>query len=288
MEQRASEVGYWEIHGALDTAVRRPPCRDIVVLSNITRGEQTSPGACGVTIRYVARGREDYRIGGKSCRLEAGQVLVAPHSAGADCEVRNAERLGTLGVCTLVRGAPDDWAWLQGPLVFGTRDSPVNALMKRGAAALHSAQGAKLKVAEDLIDQLKCELPSIARDLLDQTAAVSGAKPATRFESIRRAYLAKAYLDAITDRQINLDEMATVVGASPFRLLAAFQQCFRQTPADYHRKLRLGLALEEAKRRRVPIAAIADDFGFADASSFSHAYRRAFGHAPIWSKQAAA
>ena len=288
MDQWASEVGYWEIHGSLDTAVRRPPCRDIVVLSNITRGEQTSPGADGVTVRYVARGREDYRIGGKSCRLEAGQVMVAPHSGGADCEVRHGERLGTLGVCTLVRGSPDDWAWLPGPLVFGTRDSPVNALMKRGAVALHSAQGPKLQVAEDLIDRLKGELPSIARNLLDQAAAVSGAKPATRFESLRRAYLAKAYLDAITDRQINLDEVAAVVGVSSFRLLAAYQQCFRQTPADYHRKLRLRLALDEAKRRRVPIATIADDFGFADASSFSHAYRRAFGQAPIWSKQAAA
>jgi len=34
----------------------------------------------------------------------------------------------------------------------------------------------------------------------------------------------------------------------------------------------------------VPISAVVDEFGFACASSFSHAYRRAFGHAPVWSK----
>ena len=42
--------------------------------------------------------------------------------------------------------------------------------------------------------------------------------------------------------------------------------------------------VQEAERRDMPISAIAEEFGFAGASSFSHAYRRAFGRAPVWSK----
>jgi AraC-like DNA-binding protein len=288
VEQWASEIGYWEIHGSLQPGPARPSSRHVVVLSNISHGEQTSPGACGVTVRYVARGREDYRIGGKACRVETGQVLIAPHHSGAECEVRRVDRSGTLGVCTLVRAAPDELAWLQGPLVLGARDPLLHDLMSRAANQLHAAQRSKMLVAEELIAALKDRLPSVAQSVLAQTAAASGAKASTRFEMVRRANLAKAFLDATVDRHVDLAELAAVAGISQFRLLAAFQHCFRQTPASYHRQLRLRLALDEAARRRVPIAAIVDEFGFADASSFSHAYRRAFGRAPVWSKSAAA
>lgn len=288
MEQWASEIGYWEIHGSLERGVPRPPSRHVVVLSNISHGEQTSPGACGVTIRYVARGCENYRIGGKACRLEAGQVLIAPHLSGADCEVRRVDRSGTLGVCTLVRAAADELAWLQGPLILGSRDPLLHSVMSRATTELHAAQRPKLRVAQDLIAELKQRLPGVAQNVLSQTAAAAGAKPSTRFEMVRRANLAKAFLDANIDRHVDLAELAAVTGVSPFRLLAAFQHCFGQTPANYHRQLRLQLALDEARRRQVPLASIVDEYGFADASSFSHAYRRAFGRAPVWSKSAAA
>jgi AraC family transcriptional regulator len=139
-----------------------------------------------------------------------------------------------------------------------------------------------------LISQLQDRLPEVAQSFMAQTAASAGAKVSTRFEMVRRANLAKAFLDATCDRHIDLSELSSVAGVSQFRLLEAFQHCFQQSPAAYHRGLRLQLALAEARRRRVPIAAVVDEFGFADASSFSHAYRRAFGRAPIRSKSAAA
>lgn len=288
MQAYESDVAYWEIHGALETVLKRPASRDIVVLSNITRGEQTSPGAQGATIRYVARGVENYRIGGRSCRLETGQVMIAPHWLGAEAEIRQVDRAGTLGICTLVRGTLEQFAWLQGPLVLSPRDSALLTLMTESARDLHCGQRPKLRTAETLIAGLRHELPAVAGAILDQAAAVTGKKSATRFEMVRRANLAKAYLDANTGRQVDLEEVALAAGMSSFRLLAAFRQCFRQTPADYHRQLRLRLALDEVRRRGVPIAAVADEYGFADASSFSHAYRRAFGQAPVWSKAKAA
>jgi AraC family transcriptional regulator len=105
---------------------------------------------------------------------------------------------------------------------------------------------------------------------------------------VRRAHLAQAYLHSVIERAVDLAEVAAAVGYSQFQLLRAFQHCFGERPASYHRKLRLNLALDEARRRRVPLGSVCDEFGFAGASSFSHAYRRAFGHAPVWSRRDAA
>ena len=288
MDPRTADVDYWEINGALEPREGKSVARNAVVLSNIVQGEQSSAGVFGVTIRFVARGRENYRIGGKACRLEPGQVMVAPHHLGSDCEIRRVDRAGTLGVCTLIRDPQADLHWLKGPLILSGRQSRLGALMSDSASRLLAGQQSKLGLAHRLIAGLKAELPGVRQGVLAQAAAVDGAKPSTRFEMVRRANLARAYLDATVDHAVDLTEVAAVAGISPFRLLAAFQQCFGETPAAYHRKLRLQLALAECRRRDVPIAAVADEFGFAGGSSFSHAYRRVFGHAPVWNKSEAA
>lgn len=284
MDLSQSDVAYWELHGRLEKGEPRPRGRDLVVLSNIEHGKETSSGAPGLTVRYVARGCENYRIGGRGYRLEAGQVMIAPHESGAECEIRKVEGSGTLGVCTLLSGATQELDWIYGPLVVSAECTSVGAILRDGAKALWTGPNAKSQVAHRLIAGLRSEMPGVAQSVLQQASALDGAKPGTRFEMMRRANLAQAYLHATVDHAVDLNELAGVVGISPFRLLAAFQQCFGETPATYHRKLRLRLVLDEAERRDMPISAIAEQFGFAGASSFSHACRRTFGRAPVWSK----
>jgi AraC-like DNA-binding protein len=276
------EVDYWEFTADFEPRAGSPSTRDMVVLSNIHEGASSSPPTPGLCIRYVARGRENYRIAGRGYRLEAGQVMIAPHDEGADCEIRKVDRVGTLAVCTLVRDASSEMEWAFGPLVLGESCSSVGPILHKSAAKLWRGAQAKNELARHLIAGLRSELPNVVRSVASQAAAIEAAKPATRFEMVRRANLAQAYLHSATERAIGLDELAVAVGASPFRLLTAFQRCFGDTPASYHRKLRLNLALEEARRRGVPVSAVADEFGFAGASSFSHSYRRAFGQAPVW------
>jgi AraC-like DNA-binding protein len=184
----------------------------------------------------------------------------------------------------LVRGASDALDWVYGPLVVGADCTSIGPLLRQTAKALASGGGAKNQIAHQLIGGLRAELPAVAQVVLAQAAAVAGTKPATRFEMVRRANLAQAYLHGATDHAVELDELAAVVGISPFRLLAAFQHCFGESPASYHRKLRLRLVIEEAARRDMPLSAVAEQFGFAGVSSFSHTYRRVFGRAPVWSK----
>jgi AraC-like DNA-binding protein len=286
VEVQRREVAYWEIHGRLEFKPVRPAGHDVVVLSNIERGAECSPGAQALSIRYVARGCENYRIAGRGFRVEAGQVMIAPHQSGAAAEARKTERSGTLGLCTLINMAADEMAWAQSPLVMAADSSAVGALLHDNALSLWKANGGKTEIADRLIAELRAQIPRISGTVLKHAGAVSAAKPATRFELVRRAYLAQAYLHSTTDRAVNLEELATAIGTSAFRLLTAFNQCFDETPASYHRKLRLNLAVAEAQRRQVPIATVADEFGFAGGSSFSHAYRRAFGRAPVYRRAA--
>jgi AraC family transcriptional regulator len=169
-------------------------------------------------------------------------------------------------------------------MILGSNCSLIGRMLHETAKALRNPSRRKDEVARQLVAGLRAELPNVAQAFVAQAAAVEGVKPSTRFEMVRRANLARAYLHSTVDRAVDLNALSAAVGISSFRLLTSFQQCFGETPASYHRKLRLTLALEEARRRGLPIGSIADEFGFAGASSFSHAYRRAFGHAAVWRK----
>ena len=120
--------------------------------------------------------------------------------------------------------------------------------------------------------------------MLEQASAMEAAKPATRYELVRRASLAQSDLHSVYDRAVSLEELSAAVGASQFQLLRAFQRCFGDSPSSYHRQLRLKLVIEEARRKNISLSVAAERFGFADGSSFSHCYSRTFGHPPVWSK----
>jgi AraC-like DNA-binding protein len=283
--QSDPDVSYWELSEPSEGHRGRTLGGDAVIFSNLRRLSALSPPASGLCVRYVARGRENYRIAGRGYRVEAGQVMIAPHELGAECEIANTEQEGTLGVCTLVAGATTDFEWAFGPVVLGRECTPLGQILHSSAQTFWRGTRRNGDIARILVAALRADLPSVASSIAKQVAVVEGAKPSTRLEMVRRANLAQAILHATTDRAVALHELGSAVGASPFRLLTAFQQSFGESPAAYHRKLRLRLALGEARRRRVPIAAVCDEFGFSCSSSFSHAYRRAFGHAPVWNKR---
>jgi AraC-like DNA-binding protein len=280
-------VSYVEYHGWLEpTGERRPDSGDIVVFSNIERASAMSPARPGLCIRYVGRGCEDYRIDGRGLRVREGEIMIAPQATGAEIEVRPGDRQGTLGLCVLLAPEPDgeQLPWIFGPLVMNSACSPLGSLMSRQAKLFSDPTRRKQDGAILLSRELRGALPGVTRAVVEQAAAMDAAKLSTRFELVRRASLAQSYLHSVIDRAVSLEELAGAVGASQFQLLRAFQKCFGDSPAAYHRRLRLNCAVEEAERRDISLAAAAQLFGFADGSSFSHCYRRTFGRAPVWSK----
>ncbi len=274
-----SPVTFHEMHGIIEPRAGSALTTDALVLSNIERGTAFSPARTGLCIRYVARGREDYRIGGRAYRLDAGHVMVATCDLGTEIDIRKSDSSGTLGLCALLLAVNDDAPWLFGPLVLSAQCTELGMLMDRCARSLRTAHRPAEQAAE-LVAGLRGGMPALSRSVLAQAARVHAAKQSTRYDMVRRANLAQAYLHDTLNRAVDLDELGRAVGTSPFQLLRAFQHCFGDTPAGYHRKLRLERALDEAGRRGATIAQVADDYGFAGVSSFSHAYRRSFGHSP--------
>ena len=267
------------MRGVLEPRVGTATTGDALVLSNIERGSAVSGPRKGLCIRYVGRGREDYRIGGRAYRLDAGQVMISTCDLAAEIEIRKTGVSGTFGICALLAGDNDELPWVVGPLVASADCTSIGAALKGCAPSFRTARHCE-DLAAHLVATLRERMPALTGTILAQAASVEAAKASTRYEMVRRATLAQAYLHETLNRAIELDELGAAVGSSPFQLLRAFQHCFGETPASYHRKLRLDRALEEAQRRQLTIAQIADDYGFAGVSSFSHAYRRAFGRCP--------
>lgn len=270
-------IVYREMLGRVSAGEPAKPGTDLVVLSEFYRWSATSSPANAACIRYVARGREDYRIGDSRSRLEPGQLMIASQSLGCEVDIRSTAPKGTFGLCVLLHDLPDEDPWDWGPLVLGANCTAIGMYMEKAVRALSASPEARADIASKLGAALRSEMPAMRHKVLCQSAAIDAAKPATRFEMIRRASLAQAYLHAVSDRIVPLDELARAASTSAFHLLRAFQRAFGESPACYHRKLRIRQALAEAERRKVPIAAVATEFAFAGPSGFSHAYRRAFG-----------
>ena len=280
-------VTYVEYHGWIEpTGQQRPDRGDIVVFSNIERASAMSPARPGLCIRYVGRGSEGYRIDDRGLRVGEGEIMIAPQTNGAEIDVRPGERQGTLGLCVLIAPEPEAELipWMFGPLVLNSACTPLGSIMSQQVKLLSDPTRRKQEEAAKLSRELRAALPGVTRAVVDQAAAMDAAKPATRFELVRRASLAQSYLHSVIDRAVSLEEIATAVGASQFQLLRAFQKCFGDSPAAYHRRLRLNRVVEETQSRDISLATAAQLFGFADGSSFSHCYRRTFGRSPVWSK----
>jgi AraC-like DNA-binding protein len=74
--------------------------------------------------------------------------------------------------------------------------------------------------------------------------------------------------------------LARAVALSPFRLCRAFRAQTGETMTAYRHSLRLRLALDRLRDRRVDLTMLALDLGYASHSHFTAAFRRHFGITP--------
>jgi AraC-like DNA-binding protein len=273
-------------------------CRDVtefgrvegkVVLSDVTHGSHAGTRMHGTGIKYVAHGTEHYTIGGRNYAVHAGQFLCMSQSLEYHGEVkRGGER--ALGICMFV---PADNVGGQGsdlfevPLVFSADCSALGRLLRVRHKAMVQPAADRPALAGNLLAAVEAQLEPLMVETLSALDALPGLKKATRYESLRRLNRARGYLHDVTDRAVDLPELATYAGMSRFQLLRYFRDCFGAPPATYHRQLRLRLAREAVERSGLSWADAAHRFGFSDGSSLSHAFRRTFGEAPVRSRKAA-
>jgi AraC-like DNA-binding protein len=255
------------------------------MFSNLERGSSISRPANGLTVRYVGRGEECYRIDGRAYRLAEGQLMIAPQSRGAEIDIRASGVAGTLGLCAFLSDGPDQsLAELDAPIILSADVSPAGHLMQGHLRAMTRPTSSRRDQATHLVRALRREVPKLIDDFVIQADRIEAARAETKFEAVRKVHIARSYLHAVTDRVVGLAELASATGMSRFHLQRSFQQALGQSPAAYHRRLRMELALGEVARRGVNLEVVSYEFGFAGASSLSHTYKRIFGRSPVWSK----
>lgn len=96
--------------------------------------------------------------------------------------------------------------------------------------------------------------------------------------------LDRARLDRLVDQRLaqppTNGEMAECVNLSESHFIYLFRRQFGMTPQQYVMELRMRRAQFLLLNSHIPLAAVADEVGFSDASSFCRAYRRRFQETP--------
>jgi AraC-like DNA-binding protein len=271
-------IGYRELHGVVEAYNAPAPPGPLVALSSLKRASMVTRPVQGVWVRYVGRGLERYRISEREHRLGENQIMVSAQPQGAEIDFRSVNREGTLGLCIYVPDpvlAPEVLE-LGTSLTMSASCSPLGKAMNQGIKRLLHCADRNAEVAR-LMRAVETLLPALSSEIWDQFSSIDAAKHSTRLEALRKVNLARAYLHETVNRSVDLAELASVTGVSPFHLLRLFKSCLGVSPSAYHRKLRVSLARQLAERRNISLSTAAELFGFAGASSFSHAHRRAFG-----------
>lgn len=238
-------------------------------------------------IKLVLQGEEIYRIDGRPFAVRPGEFLLV--DTGQEIDVEVARKGETVGICLnisaeqLAGAMADRVACLEEQpsphlvpnIVFGMSGTSLGTVLERMALGVtdRSAEAIPLNAVTEALADLVLAAHGQARQL-------GARKPAVRIELLRRVERARSYLHAHLDRSVSLDELAATAALSKYHLSRSFRLAYGHGPAAYHTRLRLDAARQTLSREDLSLTEIALRFGFADAASLSHAFRRVFGSSP--------
>src|ERR1700727_1817329 len=231
------------------------------------------------SVSYVRKGSFGCRGRGRTFELVIGSVLVGfpgdeyvcthdHHICGDEClsfflEPELVETIGDRREAWRVGAAP-----------------PLPELMVLGELA-QAAADSRSDIGLDEVGQL------FASRFIE---VVSGraVKPATATaRDRRRAVEAALWIDANSQRSIDLEDAAAQAGISPFHFLRLFSDVLGVTPHQYLVRSRLRHAARLLADEDIAITDIAYDVGFADLSNFVRTFHRAAGVSPGAFREAA-
>lgn len=113
-------------------------------------------------------------------------------------------------------------------------------------------------------------------------ALLDGSDGAARLQPMRAVSEAMQILRTRLDLPVDLEALATMVGVTPQTLRKGFRLCVGATVKEFAAAVRLDWARDRLAggRETRPVAALAQQLGYASATHFSRSYVRRFGETP--------
>ena len=120
-----------------------------------------------------------------------------------------------------------------------------------------------------------------SEEILDKTLNLNFLHHSTKVEILRRLNLAKEYLYANYNRNVNLDNLADHACLSVNHLLRTFKLAYDQSPHQFLIQLRLQRAQLLLTKTEYPIYEIVNMVGFKCTSSFIRLFRTRYKTTPL-------
>ena len=223
------------------------------------------------SVSYVRKGSFACHTRGRTFELVAGSILVGfpgdeyvcthDHACGDECLsfFLSAELVETIGDPAQV--------WRMGAA------PPLGELMVLGELAQAVASG-RSDIGLDEVGQM------FASRFVEVVSGRSRQPLEVTARDRRRAVETALWIDANSQRDINLDAAASQTGISPFHFLRLFANVLGVTPHQYLVRSRLRHAARLLADEDGSVTDIAYDVGFGDLSNFVRTFHRAAGISP--------
>ena len=223
------------------------------------------------SISYVRKGSFGCHCRGRAFELVAGSILVGYPGDEFVCthdHVCGDECLTFFFAADLVEAIGDRTkAWRVGAA------PPLPELMVLGELAQAAADG-RSDIGLDEIGQV------FAGRFVDVVSGHSREPLSNTARDRRRAVETALWIDANSQREIDLEDAASQAGISPFHFLRLFSGVLGVTPHQYLVRSRLRHAAQLLTDDNISVTDIAYDVGFGDLSNFVRTFHRAAGVSP--------
>lgn len=246
-----------------------------------------------LSVKWVPKGRAEYRFTRRRHRLEGGRLLLSAPGEPYDVELAGATKSESFCLFVPHPVAADMWTAVASGNA-AQLDDPLARLAPEFPDVTTSAW-------QDIVRELGTIRACLRRDVSaeDRTGVallecllrlhklsraaerLPAAKPATRAELMRRLLRARDLIDAAPAMRPALGKLAEEARLSRYHLLRSFVLAFGETPGNYAARRRIAMAAELLGRTRKPVIEIAAEAGFASQSAFTRSFRRWRGISPL-------
>lgn len=243
----------------------------------------------GYLVRFLAEGKEKFRVSDRTHYLAAGEYLilnpgeikytVEEASKGLWVEIPKAALKRDLG--NLSTDNPDAWK------AFFKKDRKNIYLCDHNYQASMDDLGQLLQqvyegtVAEDNATRLiGLQLLNTQRKVHNKIGRLTSAKLSTRTELYRRLCQTQAYIHGNLDSPLDLDTLSQVACLSKYHFIRLFKEVYGETPRQYLIKQRLDRAKTLLVSSKKTFHEICHEVGLKDSSSFGRLFKRSFGATP--------